>query len=89
MSNSLNLDQAQRYVLPDLGSNCLQGLSADRQKSLFKVKLFALIFSLLQKLSSWAVFLVLCITGTFTTSEDPDEMPHNVAFHLGLHYLLG
>ena len=22
-----------------------------------------------------------------TNSEDPDEMPHNVAFHLGLHFL--
>ena len=26
--------------------------------------------------------------GTFTNSEDPDEMPHNAAFHLGLHCLL-
>ena len=26
--------------------------------------------------------------GTYTNSEDPDEMPHNVAFHQGLHYLL-
>ena len=26
--------------------------------------------------------------GTFTNSEDPDEMPHNVAFHQGLHCLL-
>ena len=25
---------------------------------------------------------------TFTNSEDPDEMPHNAAFHLGLHCLL-
>ena len=25
--------------------------------------------------------------GTFTNSEDPDEMPHNVAFHQGLHCL--
>ena len=24
--------------------------------------------------------------GTFTNKEDPDEMPHNAAFHLGLHY---
>ena len=23
--------------------------------------------------------------GTFTNSVDPDEMPHNVAFHQGLH----
>ena len=23
--------------------------------------------------------------GTFTNSEDPDEMPHNVAFHQGQH----
>ena len=26
--------------------------------------------------------------GTVTTSEDPDEMPHNAAFHLGQHLLL-
>ena len=26
-------------------------------------------------------------TGTFTNSEDPDEMPHNAAFHLGQHCL--
>ena len=27
-------------------------------------------------------------TGTLANSEDPDEMPHYAAFHLGLHYLL-
>ena len=26
-------------------------------------------------------------TVTFANMEDPDEMPHNVAFHLGLHCL--
>ena len=26
--------------------------------------------------------------GTLLNSEDPDEMPHNVAFHQGLHCLL-
>ena len=26
--------------------------------------------------------------GTFTISEDPDEMQHNAAFHQGLHCLL-
>ena len=26
--------------------------------------------------------------GSFTYSEDPDEMPHNVAFHQGLYCLL-
>ena len=25
---------------------------------------------------------------TLVNSEDPDEMPHNEAFHQGLHYLL-
>ena len=25
--------------------------------------------------------------GTFANSEDPDEMPHNAAFHQGLHCL--
>ena len=29
MSNSLDPDQAQRMVSPDLGSNCLQKKSAD------------------------------------------------------------
>ena len=28
------------------------------------------------------------LTGTFTNSEDLDEMPHNAAFHQGLHCLL-
>ena len=27
--------------------------------------------------------------GSFANSEDLDEMPHNLAFHLGLHHLLG
>ena len=26
--------------------------------------------------------------GTFTNSEDPDEMPHNAALYQGLHCLL-
>ena len=26
--------------------------------------------------------------GTFTNTEDPDEMPHNAAFHKVLHCLL-
>ena len=25
------------------------------------------------------------LTGTYTNSEDPDEILHNVAFHQGLH----
>ena len=29
------------------------------------------------------------ITSTLANSEDPDEMPHMVAFHQGLHCLLG
>ena len=29
VSNSLDLDQAQHFVGPDLGPNCLQRLSAD------------------------------------------------------------
>ena len=38
-------------------------------------------------------FLNFCIRETpkrvhFSNSEDPDEMPHNATFHLGLHYLL-
>ena len=32
MSNSLDPDQAQRFVGPDLGSNCLQRLSIDVKK---------------------------------------------------------
>ena len=26
--------------------------------------------------------------GTLASSEDPDEMPHQAAFHQGLHFLL-
>ena len=26
--------------------------------------------------------------GTFANNEDPDEMPHNAAFHMGPHCLL-
>ena len=33
------------------------------------------------------VFLSLKIVFVSANSEDPDEMPHNVAFHLGLHCL--
>ena len=29
VSNSLDIDQARRFVGPDLGPNCLQRLSAD------------------------------------------------------------
>ena len=32
MSNSLNLEQNQHFVRPDLGQNCLQRLSADNKK---------------------------------------------------------
>ena len=34
VSNSLDPDQAQYYVEPDLGSNCLQRLSADNTNTL-------------------------------------------------------
>ena len=30
----------------------------------------------------------LSIPGTLENSEDPDEMPHNAAFHQGIHCLL-
>ena len=33
MSNSLDPDQARHFVGPDLGLNCLQGLSADNKMS--------------------------------------------------------
>ena len=32
--------------------------------------------------------LTLSILGTLTNTVDPDEMPHIVAFHQGLHCLL-
>ena len=32
MSNSLNLEQNQHFVWPDLGQHCLQRLSADNKK---------------------------------------------------------
>ena len=28
------------------------------------------------------------LTGSLPNTEDPDEMPHNAAFHQGLHFLL-
>ena len=28
------------------------------------------------------------LMGTFANNEDPDKMPHDAAFHQGLHYLL-
>ena len=34
VSNSLDPDQARRYVWPDLGPNCLQKLSADNTSRL-------------------------------------------------------
>ena len=34
MSNSLDLDQAQHFVGPHLGPNCLQRLSADDKSPL-------------------------------------------------------
>ena len=42
---------------------------------------------------SFLIFINCLYTGnplmcTFTNSEDPDEMPHNAAFHQGLHCLL-
>ena len=35
-----------------------------------------------------ASFLTLSMPGTLANSEDPDEMPHKVAFYQGLHCLL-
>ena len=35
MSNSLDPDQAQHFVKPDLGPNCLQKLSADNTSEVF------------------------------------------------------
>ena len=31
--------------------------------------------------------LTFCILGTLANSEDSDEMPHNAAFHQGIHCL--
>ena len=36
MSNSLDPDQAQHFVGPDLGPSCLQMLSADETSSIAK-----------------------------------------------------
>ena len=38
MSNSLDPDQARHFVVPDLGPNCLQRLSADKSDR-YRVKL--------------------------------------------------
>ena len=40
MSNSLDSDQAQHFVGPDLGPNCLQRLSADDTKDLNMIAQF-------------------------------------------------
>ena len=40
VSNSLNKDQARRYVRPDLGSNCLQRLSANDTRVIVLQTLF-------------------------------------------------
>ena len=34
-----------------------------------------------------SIFITIFILVTLANSEDPDEMPHNVAFHQGLHCL--
>ena len=53
MSNRLDPDQAQRFVKPDLGPNCLQRLSADDTRSrvngsfyTYAIKTKILLFSL-------------------------------------------
>ena len=38
MSNSLDPDQARHFVRPDLGSNCLQRLSAGKELILLSAK---------------------------------------------------
>ena len=38
VSNSLDPDQAGHFVLPDLGPNCLQRLSAEDTSRVFRVK---------------------------------------------------
>ena len=50
MSNSLDPDQAQHFVGPDLGLNCLQMLSADNKsplagKELIYTNNFLILFS--------------------------------------------
>ena len=39
------------------------------------------------RISKYIAFLSLIIVLTSAKSVDPDEMPHSVAFHLGLHCL--
>ena len=39
------------------------------------------------KILNFDVFLSLKIDLILANEARPDEMPHNVAFHLGLHYL--
>ena len=56
----------------------------------FRVYLSIILSNFLSKHIFWC--LTLCIrgyhkTGTSANSEDPDEMQHNAAFHLGLHCL--
>ena len=56
MSNSLDPDQTRHFVGPDLGSNCLQTLSADDSSfCLFDLFLYvpSTIFQLNREGSSW------------------------------------
>ena len=57
---------------------------------MFETKIISANFWHLYSFSPVCIKL-LCLThiiGTFTNSEDPDEMPHHAAFHQGLHFLL-
>ena len=55
---------------------------------LVRYNIFGLVHFTYLGVSKNIVFFCLKIFFTFTNRVDPDEMQHDAAFHLGLHYLL-
>ena len=89
----MDTDYAGCFIGPDLGTNCLQMLSADDERFHWQVKELKsmFFFTINQKLlgnSDLIFYNIDSLILTLANSEDPDEMPHKVAFHQGLHCLL-
>ena len=74
MSNTLYPDQAGHSVGPDLGSNCLQRLSADNNQYTGNELRGQSI-----ELPNKGVIVFIS-----SNSVDPYKMPHSAAFHWGL-----
>ena len=52
MSNSLNHDLARRFVMPDLGPNCLQRLLVGRE---------LMLASRLQQTTNYVIYFLFCV----------------------------